>query len=39
MRFIINEEPVEAQADVRTSLLDFLREHLGLTDVPATAGV
>ena len=30
MQFIINERPVEAEADVRTSLLDLLREHLGL---------
>jgi xanthine dehydrogenase YagT iron-sulfur-binding subunit len=30
MRFTINDHPVEAQADVRTSLLDLLREHLGL---------
>ena len=31
MRFEINGRQVEAQADVRTSLLDLLREHLGLT--------
>ena len=31
MRFTINDRPVEAEADVRTSLLDLLREHLGLT--------
>ena len=31
MQFTINGRPVEAEADVRTSLLDLLREHLGLT--------
>ena len=31
MRFTINGRTVEAQADVRTSLLDLLRDHLGLT--------
>ena len=31
MRFTINDRPVEAEADVRTSLLDLLRDHLGLT--------
>ena len=30
MRFIINDETVDADIDVRTSLLDLLREHLGL---------
>ncbi len=28
---IINERPVHVTVDVRTSLLDLLREHLGLT--------
>ncbi len=28
---VINDRPVRASADVRTSLLDLLREHLGLT--------
>ena len=31
MRFTINDREVEADVDVRTSLLDLLREHLGLT--------
>src|SRR6201991_4154786 len=31
MRFIINDHSVEADVDVRTSLLDLLRDHLGLT--------
>jgi xanthine dehydrogenase YagT iron-sulfur-binding subunit len=31
MRFIINEREMEAHVDVRTSLLDLLRDHLGLT--------
>ncbi|MBA2935902.1 2Fe-2S iron-sulfur cluster binding domain-containing protein [Sphingomonas sp. CGMCC 1.13654] len=31
MRFIINEHSIEADVDVRTSLLDLLRDHLGLT--------
>ncbi|WP_454883879.1 2Fe-2S iron-sulfur cluster-binding protein [Sphingomonas oryzagri] len=31
MRFIINDRSVEADVDVRTSLLDLLRDHLGLT--------
>ena len=31
MRFIINEETIDADVDVRTSLLDLLREHLGFT--------
>jgi xanthine dehydrogenase YagT iron-sulfur-binding subunit len=31
MRFIINDETVEADVDVRTSLLDLLRDHLGLS--------
>ena len=31
MRFTINDRDVEADVDVRTSLLDLLREHLGLT--------
>jgi len=30
MRFIINDETVDADIDVRTSLLDLLRDHLGL---------
>lgn len=30
MQFIINGNPVEATFDLRTSLLDLLREHLGL---------
>src|SRR5579875_891348 len=31
MRITINDRAVEVEADVRTSLLDLLREHLGLT--------
>ena len=31
MNFMVNGRRVEAEADVRTSLLDLLREHLGLT--------
>ena len=31
MRFTINERQLEADVDVRTSLLDLLRDHLGLT--------
>ena len=31
MRFTINGQPMEAEVDLRTSLLDLLREHLGLT--------
>ena len=31
MRFTINERELEAEVDVRTSLLDLLRDHLGLT--------
>ena len=31
MQFFINEETVDAEFDLRTSLLDFLRDHLGLT--------
>jgi xanthine dehydrogenase YagT iron-sulfur-binding subunit len=31
MRFTINGRDVEADMDVRTSLLELLREHLGLT--------
>jgi xanthine dehydrogenase YagT iron-sulfur-binding subunit len=31
MRFTINGQTVEAEADIRTSLLDLAREHLGLT--------
>ena len=31
MRFIVNDRQVEVQADVRTSLLDLLREHLHLS--------
>ncbi|RYE29050.1 MAG: 2Fe-2S iron-sulfur cluster binding domain-containing protein [Hyphomicrobiales bacterium] len=31
MRFIINGNSVEVEADIRTSLLDVLRDHLGLT--------
>ena len=30
MQFIINEKSVEADFDLRTSLLDLLRDHLGL---------
>jgi xanthine dehydrogenase YagT iron-sulfur-binding subunit len=31
MRFVVNGQPVELECDVRTSLLDLLREHLHLT--------
>ena len=31
MQFFINEEKIEADFDPRTSLLDFLRDHLDLT--------
>ena len=31
MHFTINGQPIEAEVDLRTSLLDLLREHLGLT--------
>jgi xanthine dehydrogenase YagT iron-sulfur-binding subunit len=31
MRFIVNGRDLEVTADVRTSLLDLLRDHLGLT--------
>ena len=31
MQFIVNGERVEVDVDLRTSLLDLLREHLGLT--------
>jgi xanthine dehydrogenase YagT iron-sulfur-binding subunit len=31
MHFTINGNPVEIEADLRTSLLDLLRDHLGLT--------
>ena len=31
MRFIINGQSVETEPDIRASLLDVLREHLGLT--------
>ena len=31
MRFTINDRELEAEVDVRTSLLDLLRDHLGLT--------
>jgi xanthine dehydrogenase YagT iron-sulfur-binding subunit len=31
MNFLINGEMVNAEVDLRTSLLDLLREHLGLT--------
>lgn len=31
MQFTVNGRPVEADFDLRTSLLDLLREHLGLT--------
>jgi len=31
MRFTINDQDVETDVDVRTSLLDLLREHLGFT--------
>src|SRR6185369_6692542 len=30
MRFLINGQPVEVDVDVRTSLLDLLRDHLEL---------
>ena len=30
MHFVINARPFEVQADTRTSLLDLLRDHLGL---------
>jgi xanthine dehydrogenase YagT iron-sulfur-binding subunit len=31
MHFIVNGQPVDLECDVRTSLLDLLREHLHLT--------
>jgi len=31
MRLTINDESIEANVDVRTSLLDLLRDHVGLT--------
>ena len=31
MRITVNGEAREVEADVRTTLLDLLREHLGLT--------
>ena len=31
MRSTINGQPLEAEVDIRTSLLDLAREHLGLT--------
>jgi xanthine dehydrogenase YagT iron-sulfur-binding subunit len=31
MHFVINGRPVDASFDPRTSLLDLLRDHLGLT--------
>ena len=31
MQFVINAAPVQVTADPRTSLLDLLRDHLGLT--------
>ena len=31
MQFIVNGKPIEASFDLRTSLLDLLRDHLGLT--------
>ncbi len=31
MHFTINGQPYEAEPDIRTSLLDLCREHLGLT--------
>jgi xanthine dehydrogenase YagT iron-sulfur-binding subunit len=31
MNFLINGEMVNAEVDLRTSLLDLLREHLGLS--------
>lgn len=31
MRFTINGKPVDIEVDLRTSLLDLLRDHLGLT--------
>ena len=30
MKFVVNGRDLEAQVDVRTSLLDLLRDHLGL---------
>ena len=30
MHFVINEKSTEVEADIRTSLLDLLRDHLGL---------
>lgn len=31
MKFMINDRPYETEVDVRTSLLDLLRNHLQLT--------
>ena len=31
MQFTINGQPHQAEGDIRTSLLDLLREHLSLT--------
>jgi xanthine dehydrogenase YagT iron-sulfur-binding subunit len=31
MRFVVNDRSVEVEVDTRTSLLDLLRDHLGLT--------
>ena len=31
MEFTVNDRPVSIEVDLRTSLLDLLREHLGLT--------
>ena len=31
MHFTINGQPIEIEADIRTSLLDLLRDHLQLT--------
>jgi len=31
MHFLINEKTYECEADIRTSLLDLLRDHLGLS--------
>ena len=35
MRFIINDESFETDVDVRISLLDLLRDQLGLTGTPS----
>jgi xanthine dehydrogenase YagT iron-sulfur-binding subunit len=31
MRYLINDKDIDISVDIRTSLLDLLREHLGLT--------